>query len=117
MNKKKDLFEELNINKEKMDFCNPLDIDIQNIKRKVNTKIDSAYTERNNVIMKSKKKISLIAAAATLVLGVSVFAASGIVSEWFSSSSSTPDYIRYTRENIADFFVTFFLKRFNRQLW
>lgn len=98
MNKKKDLFEELNINKEKMDFCNPLDIDIQNIKRKVNTKIDSAYTERNNVIMKSKKKISLIAAAATLVLGVSVFAASGIVSEWFSSSSSTPDYKSFPTE-------------------
>lgn len=42
--------------------------------------------------MKSKKKISLIAVAATLALGITVFAAGGIVSTWFSSSSSTPDY-------------------------
>ena len=42
--------------------------------------------------MKSKKKTSLIAVAATLALGITVFAAGGIVSTWFSSSSSTPDY-------------------------
>ncbi len=42
--------------------------------------------------MKSKKKIALIAVAATLVMGITVFAASGIISQWFSSSSSVPDY-------------------------
>ena len=42
--------------------------------------------------MKSKKKIALIAVAATLVMGITVFAASGIISQWFSSSSSIPDY-------------------------
>ena len=92
MNKKNDLFEELNIDKKKTDLCNPLDIDIQTVKRKVNAKLDSAYTERKSVTMNSKKKISLIAIAATLALGITVFAASGIVSNWYSSSSSVPDY-------------------------
>ena len=92
MNRKNDLFEELNIDKEQNDFCSPLDIDIRAVKQNVNAKLDSAYTERKSYTMKSKKKISLIAIAATLVLGITVFAASGIVSTWFSSSSSTPDY-------------------------
>ena len=92
MNRKNDLFKELNITKKNPDFCNPLDIDIQSVKKKVNSKIDSASTERESITMKSKKKISLIAVAATLALGITVFAAGGIVSTWFSSSSSTPDY-------------------------
>ena len=92
MNRKNDLFKELNINKKNSDFCNPLDIDIQSVKQKVNSKIDSASTERESITMKSKKKISLIAVAATLALGITAFAAGGIVSTWFSSSSSTPDY-------------------------
>ena len=92
MNKKNDLFEELNIDKRVGDFCNPLDIDIQAVKRNVNAKLDSAYTERKLVTMKSKKKISLIVIAAALALGVTAFAASGVVSSWFASSSSVPDY-------------------------
>lgn len=92
MKRKNDLFEEMNIDKEQNDFCSPLDIDIRAVKQNVNAKLDSAYTERKSYTMKSKKKISLIAIAATLVLGITVFAASGIVSTWFSSSSSTPDY-------------------------
>lgn len=92
MNRKNDLFEELNIDKEQNDFCSPLDIDIRAVKQNVNAKLDSAYTERKSYTMKSKKKISLIAIAATFVLGITVFAASGTVSTWFSSSSSTPDY-------------------------
>lgn len=92
MKKENDLFEELNINNCDRDLCNPLDIDIRSVKQKVNTKLDSACTERKIVSMKSKKKISVIAAAATLILGITVFAANGIVSDWFSSSSSAPDY-------------------------
>ena len=42
--------------------------------------------------MKSKKKIHLIAIAAALALGITVFAASGIVTNWFSSSSAKPEY-------------------------
>lgn len=92
MKKKNDLFEELNINKMESYFYSPLDIDIKTIKHCVNAKLDSAHTERKSGIMKSKKKISLIVIAATLALGITVFATSGIVSTWFSSSSSTPDY-------------------------
>lgn len=92
MNRKNNLFEDLNIKKANEKFCAPLDIDIQAVKRNVNAKLDFAYKERKSVTMKSKKKIALIAIAATFVLGISVFAASGIVSNWFSSSSSAPDY-------------------------
>ena len=92
MNRKNDLFEELNIDKEQNDFCSPLDIDIRAVKQNVNAKLDSAYTERKSYTMKSKKKISLIVIAATLALGLTVFATSGIVSIWSGSSSSTPDY-------------------------
>ncbi len=92
MNKKNNLFEELNIDKSDGDFCSPLDIDIQTIKQNVNAKLNSAYTERTTVTMKSKKKISIIAIAAAMALGITVFAANGIVSTWFSSSSGIPDY-------------------------
>ncbi len=92
MKMKNDLFEELNIEKKDSDFCSPLDIDIQAIKQNVSAKLASAYTERKSVTMKAKKKILLIAAAAALVLGGTVFAANGIVSNWFSTASSAPDY-------------------------
>lgn len=39
-----------------------------------------------------KKRFGLIAVAATFILGVTVFAASGIVTSWYGSSSSRPDY-------------------------
>ena len=55
MNRKNDLFEELNIDKEQNDFCSPLDIDIRAVKQNVNAKLDSAYTERKSYTMKSKK--------------------------------------------------------------
>ena len=82
----------MNIDKEHIDFCCALDIDIRAVKQNVNAKLDSAYTERKSYTMKSKKKISLIVIAATLALGLTVFATSGIVSIWSGSSSSTPDY-------------------------
>ena len=90
MNKKRNLLEEFNITSEPAE--SPLDIDISKIKDMVNNSIDSAYSERKSSSMKSIKKISLIAAAAVLVLGVTVFAASGIVTSWHSSSWSTSDY-------------------------
>lgn len=92
MSKKRDLFEELNIDKKNHAICTPIDIDIQTVRRKVSAKLDSAYTERKFAAMKSKKKISIIAAAAALALGITVFAASGIVSNRVSSSSAVPDY-------------------------
>ena len=92
MKQKNDLFEELNINPKNRDVCSPFAVDIQAIKRNVNRTLDSAYTERKTVIMKSKKKTACIALAATLALSVTAFAANGIVSNWFSSSSSIADY-------------------------
>ncbi|MBQ7974597.1 MAG: hypothetical protein IJ300_02790, partial [Clostridia bacterium] len=57
-----------------------------------NSKIVSASVERKVHTMKSRKKVALIAVAATLVMAITVYAASGIISTWFSSSSSIPDY-------------------------
>lgn len=68
MKQKNDLFEELNINPKNRDVCSPFAVDIQAIKRNVNRTLDSAYTERKTVIMKSKKKTACIALAATLAL-------------------------------------------------
>ena len=92
MKMKRDLERELNIINGANKTEGALDISIENIKNRVNNCIDSAYTEKESYIMKSKKKIALIAVAATLVMGITVFAASGIISQWFSSSSSIPDY-------------------------
>ena len=92
MNKKRNLFDELNIKGCTDNSSGALDISVERIKDMVNNRIDSASTERMLRPMKSKKKIALIAVAATLVMGITVFAASGIISQWFSSSSSIPDY-------------------------
>lgn len=92
MSKKSDLFEELNITKKNRETCSPFEIDIQAIKQSVNARLDSADTERKTVIMKSKKKTVCIALAAALTLSVTAFAANGIVSNRFSSSSAIADY-------------------------
>ena len=56
--------------------------------------LKSIKTKQNkeSYIMTSKKKIGLIAVAATMILGITAFAASGLITGWFSSSSSFPDY-------------------------
>lgn len=110
MSGKRNLFEELNIKKKEQDLSGPLDVDVQTIRRNVSEKLDAESSEypacpiqneRKSVTMKlnaiksntrSKKKISVIAAVAVLALGTTVFAASGIISKWYSSSSSDPEY-------------------------
>ena len=92
MNKKRDISKELNMKGCTDTASDPLDISIERIKDMVNKRIDSASTERMLRPLKSNKRIALIAVAATLVMGITVFAASGIISQWFSSSSSIPDY-------------------------
>ena len=58
-----------------------------------------ALTYRKEVkYMKSKKKFALIAVAATFVLSLTAFAASGLVTNWYSSSSSIPDYKEFPTE-------------------
>ena len=92
MNKKRNLFDELNIKGCTDNSSSTLDMSVERIKDMVNKRIESASTERMLIPMKSKKKIALIAIAATLVMGITVFAASGLVTSWFSSSSGIPDY-------------------------
>ena len=92
MNKKRNLFDELNIKGCTDNSSSTLDMSVERIKDMVNKRIESASTERMLIPMKSKKKIALIAIAATLVMGITVFAASGLVTSWFSSSSGMPDY-------------------------
>lgn len=50
--------------------------------------------EKERCYMRSKKKLIVIAAAVVLVLGTTVFAASGIISSWNGSSHSRPDYTK-----------------------
>lgn len=92
MNKKHDLFKELNINVPNTTSNGPLDINISNIKSKVNAQITSVSPKRKVINMNFKKRFSLIAAAAALSLGVTVFAASGIGTIWFGTSSANPQY-------------------------
>lgn len=92
MKKERNLSKELNMKSCIDNNSNALDVSIDRIKDMVGSKISSADVERKSYVMKSKKKISLIALAATLAVGISVFAASGIISNWYSSSSSNPEY-------------------------
>ena len=55
-------------------------------------KVNSAGQGKEEKFMKPKKKIFIVAVAAMLVLGLTAFAASTIISSWYSSSSSIPDY-------------------------
>ncbi len=91
MKKKRDLLLELNVKITEAENS-PFDIDIQKVKRLVNNNICSASKERTVSFMKSKKKVALIAAATVCVLGITAFAASGIISTWNSSSSGIPEY-------------------------
>ena len=61
-------------------------------KRRILTKSIKSKQNKERYTMISKKKFGLIAVAATMILGATAFAASGIISSWFSSSSSIPDY-------------------------
>ncbi len=90
--KRNGLFEELNIEEPKKIQYTALDINLQNIKHRVNNEIASAEQERKLTFMKSKKRFALIAVAATLAIGITAFAASGIVKVWTGTSSAIPDY-------------------------
>jgi len=61
-------------------------------KRRILNKSIKLKQNKERYTMISKKKIGFIALAATMILGVTAFAASGIISSWFSSSSSIPNY-------------------------
>ena len=64
----------------------------EKMQNKILQKVNSAGQGKEEKIMKPKKKIFITAVAAMLVLGLTAFAASTIISSWHSSSSSIPDY-------------------------
>ena len=71
---------------------NMLDINIDRIKGMVHSRIDTPYMERKFSNMKRRKKFAIIAAAAVLAVGATVFAGSGVIKSWNSSSSSIANY-------------------------
>lgn len=77
----------------KQDFLNAMNkVNIsKEAEQRIMKKAMSNSYKKERVTM-SKKKISFIAVAATLVMSVVVYATSGVISSWVGSSSSIPDY-------------------------
>lgn len=94
MRKQRNLLQEMNMEGRRDKPFGSLDANCSNIRERVYQTIraDSSVAERKIIKMKQKKKFALIAAAAILVLGITGFAASGVITGWYSSSSSIPDY-------------------------
>lgn len=61
-------------------------------KEKIIKNIKNSKCENGGIYMKSKKKITAIAFAAVLMLGITAIATGGIVKMRWGSSSSNPDY-------------------------
>lgn len=49
-------------------------------------------SKRNSSMLNTKKRIAVLVAAVIMVLGITAFAATGVINTWYSSSSSRPDY-------------------------
>jgi len=81
--KKRNLYKELGVNKKDTHI---LHTDTDTIKAMVMKNISSASHERK-IINMSKKKIIALATCAVMLIGVTVYAASGIISTWYTSSS------------------------------
>lgn len=64
------------------------------MKERILTKTINAnhQNKKENNTMKLKKKIAIVAVAAAMILGITAFASSGIITSWNSSSSSNPSY-------------------------
>ena len=92
MTNKRNLSKELKVPGIGDSIHRPRRIDTQKIKHMVHNSIDSSDSERKIKVMKSKRKIFVIAAAAALVLGVTAFASSGIVKTWYGHSWGIPEY-------------------------
>ena len=77
--------------KKYIDAMNAIEISPE-AKRRILAKSIQTKHDKENKIMRPRIKIATIAVAATLLMGITVFAATGIIQNWFSSSSSIPDY-------------------------
>lgn len=73
------------------DALNQIEISEEMQKRILQSSKNMNY-RKGDINMKSKKKFILIAVAATFILGITVFASSGIITSISSHSSSIPDY-------------------------
>lgn len=82
--RKRNLYTELDI---KGKEGNTLYVDKNAIKSRVIKGISSASCERKVNYMKSRKKFIILAVAAVMLLSVTAYAASGLISTWYSSSS------------------------------
>lgn len=62
------------------------------------------FNQKKESVTMSKKKIGIIAVAATLVMGIAAYASSEIIASWNGSSSSTPEYtsLPTTEEIVSD---------------
>ncbi len=80
-----------------------LDAEVSVIRDKVKGHIQSSENERKVCIMTHKTKIALVAICATLILGITAFAASGIITTWYSSSSPADEFYELPEgEKLAD---------------
>ena len=82
--KKHNLYKELNITSRE---SNILYVDKNKITARVLNDISSTSCERKVSYMKSRKKVVVLAVAAVMLLSITVYAASGIISTWYTSSS------------------------------
>lgn len=82
--KKRNLYTDLNLESKE---SNTLYVNTMVIQEQVIKNISSASCERKVSYMKSKKKFIILAAAAVMLLSVTVYAASGMIATWYSSSS------------------------------
>ncbi len=100
---KKNLFDDIDITA----FNDTADFkaDISKIKERVLNEVntDSSRGERKINIMTHKTKIALVAICATLILGITAFAASSIITTWYSSSSPADEFYELPAgEKLAD---------------
>ncbi|MBQ8002406.1 MAG: hypothetical protein IJ297_03075 [Clostridia bacterium] len=88
---------------DKSNMQSVLDSDVSVICKKVKEQIKSSESERKVYIMTHKTKIALVAICATLILGITAFAASGIITTWYSSSSLADEFYELPEsEKIVD---------------
>ncbi len=64
----------------------------EEMQKRILQKSKNVNYKKGEIYMKSKKKFALIAVAATFILGITVFASSGIITSIVGSSSAKPDY-------------------------
>lgn len=80
-----------------------LDAEVSVICDKVKCHIQSSKNERKICIMTHKTKALLVAVCAMLILGITAFAASGIITTWYSSSSLVDAFYELPEsEKLAD---------------